>query len=184
MKGNSFQQAAETLRSGVAASLGPDRRSETLSEPEIHSAVREGVSSGAVPAARAQTVLALLLLWHDHLETAHNIVQHDQSADASFIHALMHRREPDYWNSKYWWRRAGSHPAYADIAPQVRALLRARGRQDRLSTLLPGGLWQPDAFVDACEAVAAHPGNESDLELLREVQRIEFSVLLDRLRGS
>src|SRR5688572_1252116 len=46
-----------------------------------------------------------LWLLHDFLEESHAISQDDESdPDRNFWHAVMHRREPDAWNSKYWWR--------------------------------------------------------------------------------
>src|SRR5262249_53105752 len=73
----------------------------------------------------------------------------------SFWHAIMHRREPDAWNSKYWWRRVGKHPVFAQLGDQA-----AR---------LGWPAWDPAAFVDACEK---ERGTGSDREkLLRELQR-------------
>ena len=61
------------------------------------------------------------------LDSAHKIAQ-SQEGDplADTIHAIIHRREGDYSNSLYWWRRVGSHtPAelsdlYGDPADFVR----------------------------------------------------------------
>src|SRR5262245_42612875 len=50
-----------------------------------------------------------LWLYHDGLDESHAISQDLDTAEGSFWHAIMHRREPDAWNSKYWWRRVGDH---------------------------------------------------------------------------
>lgn len=50
-------------------------------------------------------------LWHEaqgDWDTAHAIVQSLHDATAARIHAYLHRKEGDEWNSRYWHRRAGS----------------------------------------------------------------------------
>jgi len=55
------------------------------------------------------------LLWHYHLDAAHTIAQDSIIPMASFVHGIMHRREPDYGKCKYWFRRVGDHPVFAEI---------------------------------------------------------------------
>ena len=53
----------------------------------------------------------LQALWYDAAgdwNTAHEIVQRMDDARAARIHAYLHRKEGDEWNSRYWHRRAGS----------------------------------------------------------------------------
>jgi hypothetical protein len=59
----------------------------------------------------ARACLAGLWLRFDFLEESHRISQEIDSPTGSFWHAIMHRREGDFGNSKYWWRRVGKHPA-------------------------------------------------------------------------
>ena len=44
---------------------------------------------------------------------AHNIVQDDESPDAAWVHAYLHRVEGDLGNAGYWYRQAGQ-PAAKD----------------------------------------------------------------------
>jgi hypothetical protein len=53
----------------------------------------------------------LQALWYDATgdwNSAHEIVQKMDTAVAARIHAYLHRKEGDDWNSRYWHRRAGS----------------------------------------------------------------------------
>lgn len=54
-----------------------------------------------------------LWLYADDLDRSHTICQADPSPTGSMWHAILHRREGDFWNSKYWLRQVGSHPAFA-----------------------------------------------------------------------
>src|SRR5262245_29215860 len=66
-------------------------------------------------AAMAKLCHAGLWLYHDFLDESHTISQEVETPTGFFWHAVMHRREPDPGNSKYWWRRVGSHPVIADL---------------------------------------------------------------------
>jgi hypothetical protein len=53
---------------------------------------------------------ALQGLWHDlqgHWDQAHEAVQDDESRQAAWVHAYLHRKEGDLGNAAYWYRRAG-----------------------------------------------------------------------------
>ncbi len=73
-------------------------------------------------------------LWHDlngDWDTAHRIVQALDDPQANWIHAYLHRKEPDIWNAKYWYRRCGRpYPgelAYRDEAAVILAALLPAG---------------------------------------------------------
>src|SRR5438105_13069716 len=48
----------------------------------------------------AQAVLAGVWLWHDGLDEAHGIVQDLIGPTGAFWHAIMHRREGDFFSAK------------------------------------------------------------------------------------
>jgi hypothetical protein len=116
----------------------------------------------------AGACLAGLWLYHDFLEESHQISQELPSPTGAYWHGLMHRREPDYANSKYWFRRVGAHPVF----PALREA--AAG----LGGLMSGWKeWDAFSFADLCEK-ALREGGELE-ELCRQVQRIEWELLFD-----
>ena len=124
-----------------------------------------------------------VLLWHDALEESHSQSQTIEGAGpeqtGDYWHAIMHRREPDAGNAKYWFRNVGRHPVFAALAEAATALWpfapsSAAVWKDRL---FRGG-WDPLAFVDLCEAARSQPNSPLDL-WARQVQMAEILLLLD-----
>lgn len=76
------------------------------------------------------TVRAGLWLAFDFLDESHAISQDIGTPEGSWWHAIMHRREGDFGNAKYWYRRVGEHPAMASLGWKLADAL---------------------AFVDRCE---------------------------------
>jgi len=70
----------------------------------------------------------LCALWHDARgawDTAHGIVQARGGTMAARIHAYLHRKEGDVWNSRYWHRQAGSaYPAGMSLQAEWEMLVR------------------------------------------------------------
>ncbi len=119
----------------------------------------------------ASGCLAGLWLYFDHLNESHQISQELHTATGSYWHAIMHRREEDFDNAKYWFRRIGRHPVLNDLATVVSEMDGARD----LPTM--GRAWDPLMFVDLCAAAKA---GRSDLgEVCREIQQREWELLFD-----
>lgn len=175
--------------------LGPQSRAGVQSEAALNAQLDSLFRATDLALERQQLIRSLVLLWHDHLDAAHTLAQAIENPDGSFVHAIMHRREPDYWNAKYWWRRVGPHPAFPEIARRVGKLLTGSRRREeadpgdtgkvRLLTsaatnadfvkrLVPAAKWDAIAFVDLCEGAKTEP----EIQTLREVQRVETEVLL------
>jgi hypothetical protein len=111
----------------------------------------------------APLCLAGLWLYFDFLDESHRLSQDIETPDGNFWHAIMHRREPDADNSKYWWQRVGSHPVLTQLRVQSLAL-------GYRFTSAP-------AFVDLCERVR-YTGTAEE-EQARHVQLLEWQLLYD-----
>src|SRR5262245_61974068 len=81
-------------------------------QPE--SMLGDAVSPAPRPHA-TMAVLSGLLLWNDCLSDSHTLSQGIETQDGSYWHGIMHRREPDFSNSKYWFRRVGEHPVFPEV---------------------------------------------------------------------
>jgi len=129
-----------------------------------------------------RAVRAGLLLWNDDLENAHPIVQAPETPINNFWHAILHRREGDFSNSHYWFRRVGTHPAFADIYNALKSIRPhfvghpEFGRP--FPALFKGEKWNPMEFVRLCENANA----END-GVLRRIQVIETQTLLNWCRA-
>lgn len=125
----------------------------------------------------ADACLAGIWLLYNFLEESHEISQNLPSISGSYWHAIMHRREPDYGNAKYWFRRVGRHPIMHDLAANTAKLTSSGGLDDATRLLAAGDEWDPMAMVDACEAVAL--GRSSNQEFLIQLAAEEWRLLFD-----
>jgi hypothetical protein len=121
--------------------------------------------------------IAGVWLLYDELDESHTISQSIKSESGSFWHAIMHRREGDFSNSKYWFRRVGEHPVFAPLAKRASELAAAAGQSDVLAGLVTGGAWDPFAFVDLCQKVQRTGGPLADVCL--DIQQAEWELLFD-----
>jgi len=123
----------------------------------------------------AKAKLAGLWLWHDALDESHTISQSLPDPTGRFWHAIMHRREGDFWNSKYWYARCRNHPALAQIASHAKPLLATLADKPLAGRLSNAG-WDTDAFVDWVEQVSAG-SDHSSRELAVKLQQLEWQTL-------
>jgi hypothetical protein len=174
-----FNDFKKLLATPELPALGPGPRLGVSAEEDLVSEMRGLFSSVDIPADRQSLISSLILLWHDHLDSSHSISQKIENPDGSFLHAIMHRREPDFSNAKYWFRRTGAHPAFAEIGRRAQALPSANQHQG-LIRLDRDANWDPCAFVDACQKAAGSPSKSAAIDFLRQVQQIESEALLER----
>lgn len=109
-----------------------------------------------------------LLYVVDDLDGAHRIFQDDPGDLASYWHGMMHRREADFDNARYWFRRAGRLPIFDRMHSAAANLSPNMAKQSSWDAYLLTGMCEQAKFGDS-EAIP---------ECLR-LQRVEFEQLLD-----
>jgi hypothetical protein len=125
--------------------------------------------------ARNGDLLRAGALWlHGFLDESHGIAQGIDSAEGSYWHALMHRSEGDYSNSKYWYRKVGHHPIFPDLVAAVQQL--EISSELTRARLFQSADWDPFRFVDALEDAARRASE--NFGLLQAVAREEYNRLM------
>lgn len=122
----------------------------------------------------AGACLSALWLRHGFLDDSHTLSQGIPSATGSFWHGIMHRREGDYGNAKYWFGRVGDHPVFAELGAAAREIA-ALGDGPAARAVAAREAWDPNYFIDLCE-IAVGAGKPDDL-LWCQVQRAEWEIL-------
>jgi hypothetical protein len=179
-------QVAELLEAAPCNALGPG----VPDEPKRAALARLTPDRMAGPhAARDRTMamacLSALWLRHDFLDESHQISQDIAGPTGSYWHGIMHRREGDFGNARYWFRRVGEHPIFAELAREAGRLAALAQAPAEAAYLVAGSTWDPLRFVDLCERAIR---TEAPLETLcMKIQQCEWELLFDycwgRMRG-
>lgn len=173
-----------TLQTGERT-LALPRLSHRVGGPEW---LRKVIHDLSVPKFGSTSLSALkagLYLLNDFFNDSHECSQSLEGIGryhtGDYWHAILHRREPDYGNAKYWFRHVGRHPSFADLATAVQTRFKsitgpvADTLQRWQGRLLPQGTWDPFAFVDLCQAAVS---DEHLRHWCEEVQYDEMLLLL------
>lgn len=149
--------------------LGPDIRAAAWTEVQVRTACEEALQQTTFDARRRDQLLALALCWHDRWDAAHDLAQQQEGAqDMDLIHAILHRREPDRDNARYWLRRVGVHPSWKHLPPIAAA--------EGLTDFVHRGAWQADRFLERCLTASG-----AAIAPLVRLQAAELLALLDHL---
>ncbi len=125
----------------------------------------------------ATAMLAGLWLWHDWLEESHRLAQAVTTPTGSFWHAIMHRREGDFGNSRYWYARCAGHPVMQAMIQHAAPILHPMPADNILLRLI-GREWNPSAFVDLVETVHDQPNDPRHAAAV-SLQQVEWRLLFD-----
>jgi hypothetical protein len=167
----------ELLREERLAELGPGHPDEPV-RGRLHGLAVEKAFEGKPLRDRdmARCCISAVWLYHDFLDESHTISQEIETTTGSYWHGLMHRREPDYFNSKYWFRRVGDHAAFGPLSAAAREAAQTVD-EPKAAFLKHGGGWDPFAYVDLCESAAGR-GSPAE-QLCRHIQLLEWQILFD-----
>ncbi len=169
-----FERLEKLLSTPSLPDLGPNRRPEAKPVSQLDHALAEIFRGTDLSDDAKGVIRAAIYLWHDHLGESHRLAQEIHTRDGGFVHGLMHRREPDYSNAAYWFRRVGEHDCFAGLHAAASKFL--AGRDEMLLTrLIPNGGWDPFAFIRLCEEAETSPKWRT---ILRELQKFEMEALL------
>jgi hypothetical protein len=190
---------AQLLAGATVNELGPGNPQSNVRE------LLDGMAPDAVISPRqmvdrdmALGCLAAMWLRFDFLDKSHQISQSLDTPEGSFWHGVMHRREPDFANAKYWFRRVGQHELYSPLAGEARRLvseeMAAASRRDpsqgKAGSMVKNGvlgkevrflneqeIWDPLRFVDLCElALDASPPLHT---FCKRLQQLEWEMMFD-----
>lgn len=120
-------------------------------------------NAGAFSLIRGGLLYAL-----DAIHEAHAIFQDAKGDLGSYWHGMMHRREGDFDNARYWFRRAGVLPVFNEMHRVAGESSADMARQMN---------WDPYLFTGKCEQ--ARFGETEGMAELVALQNAEFEVLFD-----
>ena len=158
------------LAGDLLEKLIPSEPGHAASLRAVRDATDEDLTGGNPSAACEAVALvrAALLYAHDAVDEAHRIAQDGATGAASYLHGMIHRREGDFDNARYWFRRAGRlgffddlHQAVSNFSPDMAKQLN----------------WDPYLFTGLCEQ---DKFGDRDLRTeLVALQRSEFEAFFD-----
>ncbi len=158
--------------------LGPGRPQEKVRKQlEALSPERLTAPRAVGDLGMAAACLAGLWLYYDFLDESHAISQKIETSEGSYWHGLMHRREPDFSNAKYWFRRVGPHPIGPELAAAASQLAQSAPPDPAARFLSQQADWDHFQFVDLCQA--ASTGRSPSALLCRQIQQREWQLLFD-----
>jgi len=173
----------ELTSPSVLNPLGSGSPNEAL-RPKLAALRTESLFAGQkiVDERAARCCLSALWLLYDFLDESHAISQEIETAEGSYWHGIMHRREPDYGNAKYWFRRVGQHPIFEPLAVAACELVGSAKEKlpPAMTFLREQTIWDPYRFIDLCESLAHSKSAGDSAELLaRRIARAEWDLLFE-----
>jgi hypothetical protein len=163
-----FSDLLEVARKRVLPLTQPtDRDSASIAELKQHSP-----DELFRKARNAEVAYSALLLLCGDWEGSHDLTNDDESPEGCYLHAIIHRIEPNPANSSYWLRQMGKHPLFPAVRECARQILVQRpvvGWQLKSE-------WDPYLLNVWCEQAREAPGSEKEKTALA-LQRAEWDLL-------
>ncbi|CAF1045938.1 unnamed protein product [Adineta ricciae] len=128
--------------------------------------------------------IANLHLFNDDIGSCHDIVEkHGGHAIADYLHYILHRREGDYWNAKWWIRQQKSQEFQSVYLTQKYDGFSNQKNLNDLSTSakLAEAQTRAQGFVDRCEQVEKQADSQ-EKDHLKQLQWDEMKTVFDFAR--
>ena len=157
-----YGELLKKLRPTEAADTGRLLRIRAADDGEI-SGGQAVVNPAIFPLVRGALFYAC-----DAIDESHGIVQKVDGDEGAYWHGMLHRREGDFENARYWFRRAGVLPVFGELhhaTSSVSAIVAAQSN------------WDPYLFTGLCEQ-NKFGETETTAELVK-LQQIEFRTVFD-----
>ena len=122
-------------------------------------------------------VVSALALCNDDLRLSHEVSQSINTPIGSWLHGCMHRREGDFSNSKYWYRKVGSHACFFKISSKFDGFLAQYSPKGEVKLKSLGKVWNPFDFIDLCSE--AEFESRHIHKILKQAQLIELELLVE-----
>ncbi len=97
------------------------------------------------------------------------------AATSAYLHAIIHRREGDFSNSRYWYRRCANHPILPTLGRQVEEIARSEPADKKIFRITADG-FNPIVFVEFVENLI--PTDTSRHRFATIAQRLELQAML------
>jgi hypothetical protein len=154
---------------GLLRTLFPKEISDRAVWRRVRDAGDETIAGAPVGTAKDFPLIRGGLLYAlDDLHGCHEFFQDTSSTLVSYWHGMMHRREADFGNARYWFRRSGQLPFFDALHHKAAPASADIARQHS---------WDPYLFTGKCEQHRF--GADSDETELVRLQRAEFEVVFD-----
>jgi len=128
---------------------------------------------GITNSVYAECCVSALWLFNNYLDESHAISQSIHEPIGSYLHGIMHRREGDYSNAKYWFNRAGEIDAISSMADSI-AL-----ESELIDDFRDGKRFSPTKFVDEVKAQTSRIStNAIDDQTEAKLKKISFYELI------
>jgi len=159
------------LRDGhLLRKLRPTEASDVALLLKIRAASDADLAGGKMVAKPNMLALARAALVYacDSLHESHMIVQGISGDESAYWHGMVHRREGDFDNARYWFRRAGTLPVFSQLHRAASAVS---------SVVAAQANWDPYLYTGLCEQEKF--GEQELRDELVKLQAIEFRAMFD-----
>ena len=120
------------------------------------------------PDAPVALVRVGLFYYHNALDDSHKQAAKSAGDIAAYWHGMVHRREGDFENARYWMRRAGEQPVFQEMQARASDGSPHMSRQPN---------WDPFLFIHLCEQYKY--GETEYKKELGHLQRVELAAIFD-----